>query len=87
MKRKILSGLIAVCLGLFLCPLSALAASDFTDMPAGAYGEVLQKAVDNGLLVGDDQKVMPTAPLTRAQMAAIISRAFGAQEKENIGFF
>lgn len=87
MKRKIFTLFVAVCLILSLFSLPASATSTFTDMPEGAYGQALQKAVDNGLLVGEDNKIMPTASLTRAQMATIISRAFGAYEKGDISSF
>ena len=56
----------------------------FTDMPQGADGEVLQKAVDNGLIQGfEDNTVRPQTPITRAQMATIMSRAMKAMEKAN----
>jgi len=87
MKRKTVSLFVAVCLILSLFSLQASATSAFTDMPEGAYGQALQKAVDNGLLVGEDNRIMPTANLTRAQMSTIISRAFGAYEKGNISAF
>jgi len=87
MKKKFLTILITICLVLSIFPLLALAETDFTDLPEGAYGQALQKAVDNGLLVGENNKIMPKEPLTRAQMAAVISRAFGAQEKGNISAF
>lgn len=60
----------------------------FSDMPAGVDGEVLQKAVDNGLIQGfEDGTVQPDTPITRAQMAAIMSRAMNAEEKADISGF
>lgn len=60
----------------------------FTDMPQGADGEVLQKAVDNGLIQGfEDNTVRPQTPITRAQMATIMSRAMKAVEKADISAF
>ena len=54
----------------------------FSDMPQGADGEVIQKAVDNGLIAGfEDGTVQPATAITRAQMATIMSRAMKAQEK------
>ena len=45
----------------------------FTDMPEGADGEILQKAVDNGLITGfEDGSIQPQTPITRAQMATIM---------------
>lgn len=60
----------------------------FTDMPQGNDGEVLQKAVDNGLIQGfEDNTVRPQTPITRAQMATIMSRAMKAVEKADISEF
>jgi len=70
----------------FLMSTGAFAA--FTDMPAGADGEVIQKAVDNGLISGfEDGTVQPATPITRAQMATIMSRAMNAEEKADISAF
>jgi hypothetical protein len=57
---------------------------EFRDMPDNWSTEALQNAVDNGLLNGADGKIMPGDNLTRAQMATVINRAFGAQTKANI---
>ena len=68
--------------------LSTGAFAAFTDMPAGADGEVLQRAVDNGLLQGfEDGSIQPGTPITRAQMATIFARAMNAQDKEDISAF
>ena len=56
----------------------------FLDMPDNWSTEALESAVGNGLLIGDDGKIMPDSPLTRAQMATIIVRAFGATEEGDI---
>lgn len=52
----------------------------FTDMPTeGHWSRVaLEQAVKNGLLSGYDGKITPNAPLSRAQMATIMNRVFGA---------
>ncbi len=68
--------------------LSTGAFAAFTDMPAGADGEVLQRAVDNGLLQGfEDGTIQPNTAITRAQMATIFARAMNAQAKEDITAF
>ena len=68
--------------------MSAGAFAAFTDMPAGQDGEVLQKAVDNGLIAGfDDGSIQPATPITRAQMATIMSRAMNAEKKADISSF
>ncbi len=71
---------------ILLVSVSAFAA--FPDMPQGADGEVLQKAVDNGLINGfEDGTIQPQTPITRAQMAAIMSRAMNAEEAADLSAF
>lgn len=53
-------------------------ANDFPDLPSDWSKEALIKAVNNGLLTGANGKLMPFSNLTRAQMAAIVNKAFGA---------
>lgn len=59
----------------------------FSDMPEDWSTQALQNAIGNGLLTGFDGKIMPKDKLTRAQMATIINRAFGATEKASIQMF
>ena len=61
--------------------------SEFSDMPDNWATEALESAVANGLLRGSDGKIMPESPLTRAQMAAIITRAFAAADKGDISAY
>lgn len=71
---------------ILLMSVSAFAA--FSDMPGGADGEVLQKAVDNGLINGfEDGTIQPQTPITRAQMAAIMSRAMNVGELADVSAF
>ena len=64
-------------------------AADFPDYDAAAwYAQAVSAAVDNGLLKGTDQgKLNPEGNLTRAEMAAIVDRAFGAYVKGDITRF
>ncbi len=61
--------------------------SQFSDMPENWSTKALQSAVANGLLSGADGKIMPDQNLTRAQMATVITRAFGATVKGNLSGF
>jgi len=76
-----------------LCSVASLAAETqnevqvFSDMPDNWSTEALQNAVANGLLKGTDGKILPNDNLTRAQMAAVIVRAFGASVKGDISAF
>lgn len=90
--RKLLSTFMALILVLGLLPISAFAADGnvkpvFSDMPDNWSTKALENAVANGLLNGSDGKIMPNDNLTRAQMAAIITRAFGADVNGDISRF
>ena len=63
--------------------------ADFPDMPADpVIKTTLEKAVENGLLTGyDTGEIRPYDKITRAQMAAIIVRALGAEAKADISKF
>ena len=87
LKKKLLSLLLAFLMVFGMLPETALAnvggqAYDFVDMPNNWSTTSLIKAVDNGLLKGyaDGGKslINADAPLKRAEMAAVINRAFGA---------
>lgn len=81
--KKIIKSLLTVCVALVLVSSNAFAS--FSDMPDGEDGIAIQKAIDNGLLTGfEDSTVRPNATITRAQMATIIVRAFGATENADI---
>lgn len=57
---------------------------DLTDIPNNWSTEALTEAVDNGLLSGYNNKLYPDNNLTRAEMATVINRAFGANAKADI---
>ena len=92
-NRKLLSALIVLALLISLMPVSAFAAnealvsSQFPDMPNDWSTPALESAIYNGLLNGIDGKIAPGENLTRAQMATIVVRAFGATVKGNITAF
>ncbi len=56
----------------------------FSDMPDNWSTAALMHAVENGLLVGSGGKILPNDYLTRAQMAAVIVRAFNASDKADL---
>lgn len=83
--KKLVSILIAGAMLMLTC-VSSMAA--FTDMPEGNDGIVLQRAVDNGLIQGfEDGTVQPATPITRAQMATIMSRAMNASAMADLSAF
>ena len=87
MKKRISAILLIICLMVAMIPTNVLATSGYTDMPQDYSTAALEAAVKNGLLNGSDNKLMPNENLTRAQMAAILVRAFGAEEKADISAF
>ncbi len=68
---------------------SAALTDAFSDFPAGSWSEeAMTAAVNNGLLIGKgDGTIAPKDYLTRAEVATIINRAFGATVKADISRF
>lgn len=62
-------------------------AEEFADMPNGWSRNAVASAVENGLLRGNDGKLDPTGLLTRAQLATVIVRAFGATAEADLSGF
>lgn len=81
-KKQTLALLLA---GAMLVP-NAFAASpeDFYDFPTDWSAAGLRRAVDNGLLNGANGRIDGAGLLTRAQMAAIINRAFAAKKTADL---
>lgn len=83
--KKFLAVIMALAMVMIL---SVSAFASFTDMPQGKDGEVLVKAIENGLIQGfEDGTVRPDETITRAQMAAIIVRTTAAEKAEDISAF
>ena len=82
-KKQTLAMLLA---GAMLLPANAFAASadDFSDFPSDCSAAGLRRAVDNGLLNGANGRIDGAGLLTRAQMAAIINRAFAAKKTADL---
>lgn len=68
---------------------STASAASFSDMPADpASAQVIENAVNNGILSGyTDGTVRPDSPITRAEMASIITRACGAINEGSLSGF
>lgn len=86
MGKRRLALLLTLAMILSMFPINAFA-TEFPDMPDDWSTKALENAVANGLLKGDNGKIMPNENLTRAQMATIVNRAFGATEKSSIDGF
>lgn len=75
---------------LLLSPTGALGASpsDFVDFPNDWSQGAMTAAVENGLLGGvGDGRIAPQGEVTRAQMAAIINRAFGTEKQASLSSY
>ena len=68
---------------------SGFASVSFKDMPAvGNWARVpMERALENGLITGAGEFLMPNGVVTRAQMAAIVNKAFGAKELADLKKF
>lgn len=84
-KKQTLALLLA---GAMLVP-NAFAASpeDFHDFPTDWSAAGLRSAVQNGLLNGSNGEINGNGLLTRAQLAAIVNRAFGADKAADLSGF
>lgn len=85
-KKRTLAMLLA---GAMLLPANAFAASpeDFTDFPTGWSAAGLRSAVQNGLLNGSNGQINSSGLLIRAQMAAIVNRAFAARKTADLSVY
>ena len=88
MSMKRLICLLVTILLVVELPLSLVYAASYTDFPMGWSARAMTAAVENGLLTGyEDGAIRPETNLTRAQVATIITRAFGAQTTADISAF
>ncbi len=85
-KKRTLAMLLA---GAMLLPANAFAASpeDFTDFPTDWSAAGLRSAVQNGLLNGLNGQINSSGLLIRAQMAAIVNRAFAARKTADLSVY
>ena len=79
--KKVFSVLLTGALLFSQTPVSHGADSAFPDL-AGHWAEsVMLQAYQNQLLLGENGRMNPDGTLTRAQLAAIVNRAFGAVDE------
>jgi len=87
--KKLMALVISVVMLISMLP-TAFAEGDygFVDFPTGWSHAAMAAAVDNGLLRGfEGNEIRPRVTLTRAELATIITRAFGAKTKADISNF
>lgn len=80
---KLVAVFLLLCFLLMQIPTSILA-KEYSDIPNDWSRTAIMSAVRNGLLEGSNGKISPQDNLTRAQMAAVITRAFGAEKKASL---
>jgi len=87
--KRLLGLLLALSMLASIIPVGfAASPADFVDFPTGWSNAAMQAAVNNGLLYGfDNGEIRPQANLTRAEMAAVITRSFGAVTKADISTY
>ncbi len=83
MTKKVFAVLLALAVMFSILP-TVVSASGYSDMPNDWSTTALEKAVENGLLAGNDGKIMPKSNLTRAQLGIILNNAFGAVNKASL---
>ena len=85
-KKRTLAMLLA---GAMLLPANAFAGSpeDFTDFPTDWSAAGLRSAVQNGLLNGSNGQINSSGLLIRAQMAAIVNRAFASRKTADLSVY
>ncbi|MGI6751599.1 MAG: GLUG motif-containing protein [Anaerovoracaceae bacterium] len=93
-KKKVLSLALSLFMLLGMFPAAAFAVDTddkgyaFVDMPNNWSTSAIDKAIGNGLLKGyaegNKMFIKPDAPLKRAEMAAVVNRAFGAVKNANL---
>ncbi len=78
---------LAMALAMTLTLTTWASAADYADMPENWAKAPVEAAVEAGLLQGSDGLLRPTDHLTRAEMAAIVVRAFGATQSADVSKF
>lgn len=86
--KRLTSLLVVVALMLSAVPMVFANTAAFSDFPTGWSAPAMSAAISNGLLTGfGDDTIRPGANLTRAEVATIITRAFGAQTTADVSAF
>jgi hypothetical protein len=87
LKRQFLIGIMTLCLAFLLC-LSAVAATDMSDI-SGHWAEVyIEKWISAGLITGyPDGQFKPDNSITRAEMVTLVNRAFNIPNSNSTSSF
>ena len=92
--RKYLAIILVFCMMLGMVPMSYAVEEGkerlFPDMPISSYWsyDALENAIAQGILKGDSNGMLnPQKAISRAEMATVLNRLFGAEEQANITMF
>lgn len=92
--RKYLAIILVCCMMLGMVPMSYAVEEGkerlFPDMPISSYWsyDALENAIAQGILKGDSNGMLnPQKAISRAEMATVLNRLFGAEEQANITMF
>jgi RHS repeat-associated protein len=87
LKRQFFTVITTLCLALLLC-LSAVASTDMSDT-SGHWAEVhIKRWINDGLITGyPDGQFKPDNSITRAEMAALVNRAFDIPKNDSRNIF
>jgi uncharacterized repeat protein (TIGR02543 family) len=85
MRKKILSGLLSICMLLSLVPVTAMAV-DYNDTDGHWAEAAIDRFSDYGVLQGDNGNFNPNKDLTRAEMATMITRLMQLPAAQSAGF-
>ena len=87
-QKRMLTLAVTAAMSLTILSVSALAAEKAgPGLPDDHTAAALEMAVENGLLVGTEEGLMPEAHLTRAETAAVLTRAFAAEGRADLSRF
>ena len=85
--KNLLKKIVSIICVVALLGSMAVFADEFKDIPEDWSKDGILKAIETGLLNGDDGYVRPKDPMTRAEMGTIMTRAFGATKVADISMF
>lgn len=84
MKKTISIVLVFAMVLCMVASVLAAAPEKYSDIPEDSSKAAVNAVIANDLLIGSGNRFFPEASLKRAEMAAIINRAFGAAQKGDI---
>ena len=86
MKKRFLAILLCLCMALSLMPTAAFAAETFTDTTGHWAASAIEAWANHGVLLGDNGEFRPNAPITRAELAAVLNRVMGYTATTDVAF-